>query len=135
MISALSKHIKSSEKQLDDKQIIIETHLQIIHNCPNNNIVASCNYEADKVSFENLNSPHEKSEMIFYKSNQADDDDSQNNIDNQKRISEAKDEQSMTLDKRIDKSRPTPIGHKIPEKKTKEQLIESSRRHSNKKMI
>ena len=73
--------------------------------------------------------------MIFYKSNQADDDDSQNNIDNQKRISEAEDEQSMTLDKRINKSRPTPIVHKIPEKKTKEQLIESSRRHSNKKMI
>ena len=41
----------------------------------------------------------------------------------------------MTLDKRIDKSRPIPIGHKIPEKKTKEQLIESSRRHSDKKII
>ena len=41
----------------------------------------------------------------------------------------------MTLDKRIDKSSSTPIGDKIPEKKTKEQLIESSRHHLDKKMI
>ena len=39
----------------------------------------------------------------------------------------------MTLEKRIDKSIPTPIGDKIPEKETKEQLIESSRHHSDKK--
>ena len=70
--------------------------------------------------------------MISNKSNQADDD-SQNNIDNHKRISETKDEQSMTLEKRTDKSSPTPIGDKIPEKETKEQLIESSRHHSDKK--
>ena len=41
----------------------------------------------------------------------------------------------MTLGKRIEKSRPTPIGHKSPENKTKEQLNESSRPHSDKKMI
>ena len=35
----------------------------------------------------------------------------------------------MTLDKRIDKSSPTPIGDKIPRKETKEQLIESSSYH------
>ena len=70
--------------------------------------------------------------MISNKSNQADDD-SQNNIDNHKRISETKDEQSMTLEIRTDKSSPTPIGDKIPEKETKEQLIESSRHYSNKK--
>ena len=73
--------------------------------------------------------------MISNKSNQPDDDDSQNNIDNYKRISETKDEQSMTLDKRIDKSSSTPIGDKIPEKKTKEQLIESSRHQLAKKII
>ena len=39
----------------------------------------------------------------------------------------------MTLEKRTDKSSPTPIGDKIPEKETKEQLIESSRHHSDKK--
>ena len=39
----------------------------------------------------------------------------------------------MTLDKRIDKSSPTPIGDKIPRKETKEQLIESSSYHSEKK--
>ena len=39
----------------------------------------------------------------------------------------------MTLDKRIGKSSPTPIGDKIPEKETKKQLIESSRHHSDKK--
>ena len=50
--------------------------------------------------------------MISKKSNQTDDDDSQNNIDNQKRINEKKVEQSMTLDKRIDKSGLTPIGDK-----------------------
>ena len=70
--------------------------------------------------------------MISNKSNQADGD-SQNNIDNNKRISETKDEQSMTLEKRTDKSSPTPPGDKIPKKETKEQLIESSRRHSDKK--
>ena len=70
--------------------------------------------------------------MISNKSNQADDD-SQNNIDSHKRISETKDEQSMTLEKRTDKSSPTPIGDKIPEKETKEWLIERSRHHSDKK--
>ena len=54
----------------------------------------------------------QKSKMISKKSNQTDDDDSQNNIDNQKRINETKVEQSMTLDKRIDKSGLTPIGDK-----------------------
>ena len=132
LISALNKHLKSFGKKLDEKQIIIETLLQ---NVLINNIVANGNHKAGKVSFENLNSPHEKSKMISSKSNQADDDDSQNNIDNEKRISETKDEQSMTLDKRIDKSSPTPVGDKIPAKQTKEQLIESSRHHSDKKMI
>ena len=129
LISALNKHIKSLEKQLDEKQIIIETLLQNIHKCSNNNIVANSNHKADKGSFENLNS-HEKSKTICNKSNQADDD-SQNNINNHKRISETKDKQSMTLEKRTDKSSPTPIGDKIPEKETKEQLIESSRHHSD----
>ena len=56
--------------------------------------------------------------MISNKSNQADGD-NQNSIDNNKRISETKDEQSMTFEKRTDKSSPTSIGDKIPEKKTK----------------
>ena len=64
LISALNKHIKGLEKQLDEKQIIIGMLLQNIHNCSNNNIVASSNYKADKGSFENVNS-HEKSKMIF----------------------------------------------------------------------
>ena len=81
LISALNKHIKSLEKQLDEKQIIIETLPQNIHNCSNNNIVANSNHKADKGSFENLNS-HEKSKMISNKSNQSDDD-SPNNIDKQ----------------------------------------------------
>ena len=132
-MSAMNKHIKSLEKQLDEKQIIIETLLQNIHNYSNNKIFANSNHKADKVSFENLNSPHEKSKMISNKSNQTDDDDSQNNIDNQKRINETKVEQSMTLDKRIDKRGLTPIGDKIPEKETKQQLIKSSRHHSDKK--
>ena len=71
--------------------------------------------------------------MISNKSNQVDEDDNQNNNDNQKTISETKDEQSMTLDKRNDKSSPTPAGDKIPKKETKEQIIESSRHHSDKK--
>ena len=131
-IFALNNHIKSLEKQLDEKQIIIETLLQNIPKCSNNNVVANSNHKADKVSFENLNSPHEISKMISNKSNQADDD-SQNHIDNQKRISETKGEQSMILDKRIDKSSPTPVGYKITEKETKEQLIENCSYHSNSK--
>ena len=39
----------------------------------------------------------------------------------------------MTLDKRIDKSNPTTVGKTITEKETKEQIIESSRHHSDKK--
>ena len=70
--------------------------------------------------------------MISNKSNQADDD-RQNNINNHKRISETKDEQSMSLEKRTDKTSPTPIGDKIPEKERKEQLIEISRHHSDKR--
>ena len=88
LISTLNKHIKSLEKQLDEKQIIIETLLQNIHNCSNNNIVANSNHKADKGSFEKLIS-HEKFKTISNKSNQADDD-SQNNIDNHKRTSEQK---------------------------------------------
>ena len=95
---------------------------------------SSSNHKADKVYLESFNS-HEKSKMISNKSNQVDDDDSHNNIENHKGISKTKDEQSMTLDKRIDKSSPTPIGDKIPRKETKEQLIESSRYDSDKKMI
>ena len=41
--------------------------------------------------------------MISNKSHQVDDDGNQNNDDNQKRVSETKDQQSMTLDKRVDK--------------------------------
>ena len=126
LIFALNKHIQSLEKQLDEKQIIIETLLQKIHNCSYNNIVANSNHKADKVSFENFNSPHEKSKMISNKSNQVDE-------DNKKTIIETKDEQSMTLDKRNDKSSRTPVGDKIPEKETKEQIIESSYHHSDKK--
>ena len=131
LISALNKHIKGLEKQLDEKQIIIETLLQNILNFSTGNIVANSGHEADICSFKNLNSP-ENSKVISNKSNQADDD-SQNNIDNHKRIRETKDEQSMILEIRNDKSSPTPIGDKIPEKETKEQLIESSRHHSDKK--
>ena len=132
LISALNKHIQSLEKQLDEKQIIIETLLQNIHNCSYNNIVANSNHKADKVSFEHFNSPHEKSKMISNKSNQVDEDGNHNNNDNQKTIIETKDEQSMTLDKRNDKSSRTPVGDKIPEKERKEQVIESSH-HSDKK--
>ena len=71
--------------------------------------------------------------MVSNKSNHADDDSNQNNNDNQKRISETKDVQPMTLDKRIDKSSPTPGGAKISKKETKEQIIESSRHHLDKK--
>ena len=126
LISALNKHIQSLEKQLDEKKIIIETLLQKIHNCSYNNIVANSNHKADKVSFENFNSPHEKSKLISNKSNQVDE-------DNKKTIIETKDEQSMTLDKRNDKSSRTPVGDKIPEKETKEQIIGSSHHHSDKK--
>ena len=87
LISALNKHMQSLEKQLDEKQIIIETLSQNIHNCSYNNIVANDNHKVVKVSFENFNSPHVKSKIISSKSNQVDED------DNQKIISETKDEQ------------------------------------------
>ena len=35
LISVLNKHIKCLEKQLDEKQMTIETLLQKIHNCSN----------------------------------------------------------------------------------------------------
>ena len=82
MISALNKHIKRLGKQLDEKQTNTETPLQNIQNGSYNNVVANSNRKVDKVSCENLNSPHEKSKMISNKSNQADDDGNQNNNDN-----------------------------------------------------
>ena len=89
------------------KKIIIEPLLQNTQNCSYNNIVANGNHKNHKFSFENLDPPHQKTQMISNKSNQADDDNNQNNNDKQKTISERKDEQSMTLDKRIDESSPT----------------------------
>ena len=71
--------------------------------------------------------------MISNKSNQVDEEDNQNNNDNQKTISKTKDEQFMTLDKRNDKSSRTPAGDGIPEKETKEQIIENSHHHLDKK--
>ena len=68
--------------------------------------------------------------MNSNKSNQVDEEGNHNNNDNQKTIIETKDGQSMTLDKRNDKSSRTPVGDKIPEKETKEQIIESSHHHS-----
>ena len=55
--------------------------------------------------------------IISNKSNQVDDD------DNQKKISETKDDQSMTLDKRIDKSKTATVGDKVTENKIKVQII------------
>ena len=57
--------------------------------------------------------------MISNKSNQVDEDGNHNNNNNQKTIIETKDEQSMTLDERNDKSSRTPVRDKIPEKETK----------------
>ena len=61
--------------------------------------------------------------IISNKLNQVDDDDNQNNNHNQKKISETKDDQSMTLDKRIDKSKTATVGDKVTENKIKEQII------------
>ena len=69
--------------------------------------------------------------MISNKSNQVDDGDNQNNNANQKTISKTKDEQSMTLEKRIDKSNPATVVDRATEKETKQQLIESSLHHSD----
>ena len=101
----------------------LETLLQNIQNSSYNNIVANGNHKVDKVSFENANSPHEKSKIISNKSNQVDDGDNQNKNVNQKTISGTKDEQSTTLGKRIDKSNPTTVGDKVTKKETKEQLM------------
>ena len=57
--------------------------------------------------------------MISNKLNQVDDDDNQNINYNQKTVSETKDEQSMTLSKRIDKSNPTTVGDKEYQKGNK----------------
>ena len=71
--------------------------------------------------------------MISNKSNQVDDGYNQNNNANQKKISETKDEQSMTLDKIISKRYPATVADKVTEKETKEQINESSLNHSDKK--
>ena len=131
--SALNNHIQSLEKLLDEKQTIIETLLQNIQSCSYNNTVANGNHKVGKVSFGNLNSPDEKNKMISNKSNQVDDDDNRNNNNYQKTSSETKDQQSLTLDKRIDKSNPTTVGDKVTEKKTNKQIIKSSRHHLDKK--
>ena len=108
---------------------LLKPLLQNIQNCSYNNIVAYSNFKVDKVSFENLNSPYQKSKMISNKSNQVDEDDNQNNNDNPKTISVKKVEQLMILAKRINKSNPTTVGDKVTEKETNKQIIESSCHH------
>ena len=56
LTSALNKHRKSLENQLDEKQIIIHTLLQNNHNCSNSNIVANSNHKADKNDFQQIKS-------------------------------------------------------------------------------
>ena len=116
LISALNKRIQSLEKQLNEKQIVIETLLQNIQNCSCNNIVTNGNHKVDKISFENLNSTHKKPKMISVESNQVDDGNNQYNNQSQKIISETNDEHSITFDKRIDKSNSTAIGDRITKK-------------------
>ena len=116
LISALNKRIQSLEKQLNEKQIVIETLLQNIQNCSCNNIVTNGNHKVDKISFENLNSTHKKPKMISVESNQVDDGNNQYNNHSQKIISETNDEHSITFDKRIDKSNSTAIGDRITKK-------------------
>ena len=101
---------------------LLKPLLQNIQNCSYNNIVAYSNFKVDKVSFENLNSPYQKTKMISNKSNQVDEDDNQNNNDNPV-------EQFMILAKRINKSNPTTVGDKVTEKETNKQIIESSCHH------
>ena len=113
-------------KQLDERQGIQEALLKNIQNCSYDNIVVNGSHKADKVSFEDPKSPHEKFKMISNKSNQVEDDDNQNDNDNQKTISKTEDEQSMTLDKRIDKINPTAVGllvKKLPKKKQKSRYL------------
>ena len=119
LISALNKHMQSLEKRLEGKQINIENLLQSIQNCSYNNIVANSNHKVDEVSFENLNSPHEKTKSISNKSNQVDEDSNQNNNDNQKIISETNKKQYMTLDKRMMKVIQLILVIKLPKRKQK----------------
>ena len=119
LISALNKHMQSLEKRLEGKQINIENLLQSIQNCSYNNIVANSNHEVDEVSFENLNSPHEKTKLISNKSNQVNEDNNQNNNDNQKIISETNKKQYMTLDKRMMKVIQLILVIKLPNRKQK----------------
>ena len=111
--------MQSLEKRLEGKQINIENLLQSIQNCSYNNIVANSNHKVDEVSFENLNSPHEKTKSISKKSNQVDEDNNQNNNDNQKIISETNKKQYMTLDKRMMKVIQLILVIKLPKRKQK----------------
>ena len=114
--------------QLDEKEVIIGTLLQNIQNCTYNNIVVN-----DSFWKSQLSSWENKNDFQQIKSSWWNND--QNNNVNQKTISEIKDKPSLTLDQRIDESNPTTFGDKVTEKETKEQIIESSCHHSDKKMM
>ena len=94
LITALYNHIKSLEKKLDEKQLVIETLLKNLQSFSYNSIVATSNHKFDQNFCKNIGSPQEEKQEInlIDKSIQIHDDNSNNSgINNQKAIKEGVD--------------------------------------------
>ena len=107
LITVLNSHIKSLEKQLDEKQVLIETLLKNLRNFSYNNIAATSSYKFDQIFCENIGSPQgEKKEISSIdKSIQIHSDNSnKSGINNQEAIRESNKNQSEALDNSVDNS-------------------------------
>ena len=126
LICALKKHIQSLERQLDEKQIIIESLFKTIQTFSYNNTVANSNHKFDRVSLQNTNSSHGEMKIIDNNLNQIDDIRHCISNDNLKKISETKDNQSMISNKTIDGSEsiPTTESDKVIDKDVSKQTDE-----------
>ena len=94
LITPLNNHIKSLDKQLDEKQVVIEAFLKDLQNFSYNTIVASSNHKFDQIFCKNIGSLRgEKKEISSIdKSVQIHDDNSNNSgINNQEAIRESVD--------------------------------------------
>ena len=107
LITALNDHIKSLEKQLYEKQVVIETLFKNLQNFSYKNIVPTSNHNFYLFFSKNIGFPQgEKKEVSSIdKSVQMHDDNSNNSgITNQVAIRKSKENQSKALDNSVDNS-------------------------------
>ena len=128
LIYALKTHIDSLERQLNEKQTIIESLLKTFQTSSYNNTVTNSNHNIDRFLLQNINSPHGEMKTIDKsKLNQIDDVKSCINNDNLNQINETKVTQYINSDESIDDNKINPA--KDIDKENTKQTNGSSRNH------